>query len=46
LIDGLLNLHDQIRETPLGANREAQIRELESLALTATPTQNQKGLMR
>ena len=46
LIDALLKLHDQIRETPLGANREAQIRELESLALTAVPTQEQKGLMR
>ena len=46
LIDALLKLHDQIRETPLGANRKAQIQELEALALEAVPTQNQKGLMR
>lgn len=46
LIDALLKLHDQIRETPLGANRQAQIRELEALALEAVPTQHQKGLMR
>ena len=46
LIDALLKLHDQISDTPLGANRKQQIRDLENDALLATPTILQTGLMR
>lgn len=46
LIDALLKLHEQVADTKLGANRAAQIRELEAQALVATPTIAMKGLMR
>jgi NADH-quinone oxidoreductase subunit B len=46
LIDALLKIHDQIKETPLGSNRARQITELEQLALSAAPTSDMKGLMR
>ena len=46
LIDAILKLHDQIQDTKLGAHRQAEITELESAALTATPTIEMKGLLR
>ena len=46
LIDAILKLHDQIQHTKLGAHRRAEITELESAALTATPTIEMKGLLR
>ncbi|MEY2635044.1 MAG: hypothetical protein RIS75_984 [Actinomycetota bacterium] len=46
LIDAILELHDKIQKTKLGAHREAEITQLEEKALLATPTILQKGLMR
>jgi NADH-quinone oxidoreductase subunit B len=46
LIDALLKLHEQIKETPLGSNRARQISELEEQQLIAAPTSAMKGLMR
>jgi NADH-quinone oxidoreductase subunit B len=46
LIDAILKLHDNIQHGKLGANRVAQIEELELQALEATPTSAMKGLMR
>jgi NADH-quinone oxidoreductase subunit B len=45
LIDAILKLHDQIQHTKLGANRRAQIEELEEAGLNALPTSQMKGLM-
>ena len=46
LIDAVLKLHDKIQHTKLGVNRENEIAELETVALSATPTLAQKGLLR
>jgi NADH-quinone oxidoreductase subunit B len=46
LIDAILKLHDQVQHTKLGANRAAQIKELEGEALRALPTSEMKGLLR
>jgi NADH-quinone oxidoreductase subunit B len=46
LIDAILKLHDQVQHTKLGANRAAQIEELENSALKALPTSDLKGLLR
>jgi NADH-quinone oxidoreductase subunit B len=46
LIDAILKLHDQVQHTKLGANRLAQINELEEAGLNALPTSQMKGLMR
>ena len=46
LIDALLKLHDQIADTPLGANRARQISQLEEQALLAAPTSAMTGLLR
>jgi len=46
LIDAILKLHDQIQHSKLGANRLAQIAELEAEGLVALPTSAQKGLLR
>jgi NADH-quinone oxidoreductase subunit B len=46
LIDAILMLHDNIQHGKLGANRVAQIEELELEALQAVPTSAMKGLMR
>jgi NADH-quinone oxidoreductase subunit B len=46
LIDAILKLHDNIQHGKLGANRVAQVQELELEALQATPTSAMKGLMR
>ena len=46
LIDAILKLHDQVQHGKLGANRKAQIEELEANALRALPTSEMKGLLR
>jgi NADH-quinone oxidoreductase subunit B len=46
LLDAILKLHDQIQHTKLGANREAEVSQLEEQALQAVPTEQMKGLMR
>jgi NADH-quinone oxidoreductase subunit B len=46
LFDAILKLHDNIQHGKLGANRVAQIEELELEALQAVPTSAMKGLMR
>ncbi len=46
LIDAILEIHDKIQHTKLGAHREKEVVELEKEALLATPTILQKGLMR
>ena len=46
LIDAILKLHDQVQATKFGANRKAQIEELENSALTALPTSDMRGLLR
>ena len=45
LINAILELHEQIRRTPLGVNREAAARAAEEAALIATPTHQMKGLL-
>jgi NADH-quinone oxidoreductase subunit B len=46
LIDAILKLHDKVQHTPLGANRQAQIRELEAEGLVALPTSDMRGMLR
>jgi NADH-quinone oxidoreductase subunit B len=46
LIDAILKLHDQIQHEKLGANRLAEIKQDEKVALLSTPTSAMKGLMR
>jgi len=46
LFDAILKLHQQIQDTKLGAQRRAEIVELETVALTAPTTLELKGLMR
>jgi len=46
LIDAILKLHAKIGDTKLGSNREDEVRDLEAAALLATPTLDQKGLLR
>jgi NADH-quinone oxidoreductase subunit B len=46
LIDAILKLHDKVQAGKLGANRAAQIRELEAEGLVALPTSEMKGLLR
>jgi NADH-quinone oxidoreductase subunit B len=46
LMDAILEIHEKIQQTKLGAHREKEIVELEKQALVATPTILQKGLMR
>ncbi|MEY4322695.1 MAG: hypothetical protein RL410_476 [Actinomycetota bacterium] len=46
LMDAILEIHDKIQHTKLGAHRAAEVTQLEEVALTATPTILQKGLMR
>lgn len=46
LIDAILEIHDKIQNTKLGKNREKEIIEQEKIALDATPTILQKGLLR
>ena len=46
LIDAILKLHDKIQDTKLGANRRAEIVELESEALVTPSSLEMKGLLR
>ncbi|KRA93206.1 NADH dehydrogenase [Nocardioides sp. Root682] len=46
LIDAILKLHDKVQATPLGANRLAQIREMEAEGLVAVPTGDMRGMLR
>jgi NADH-quinone oxidoreductase subunit B len=46
LFDAILKLHDKIQDTKLGANRRAEVAELETIALSAPSTLEMKGLMR
>lgn len=45
LLHAILELHDQIKNEPLGVNREAAARAAEEAALAATPTHEMKGLL-
>jgi NADH-quinone oxidoreductase subunit B len=45
LLNAILELHEQIRNTPLGVNREEAARKAEEAALAATPTHQMKGLL-
>ncbi len=46
LLDAFIKLHEKIRATKLGVNRENEITQREQDALTATPTHAMKGLLR
>ncbi len=46
LLNAILALHEQVRQSPLGVNREAAVRAAEEAALAATPTSQMKGLLR
>ncbi len=46
LFDAILKLHDKIQHTKLGAQRRAEVSELETVALGAPTTLEMKGLMR
>jgi NADH-quinone oxidoreductase subunit B len=45
LLDAIIKLHDKIQSAPLGANRIAAEHAAESVALTAIPTSQMKGLL-
>ena len=46
LLDAILELHEKIKSTPLGVNRDRAEREQEELALTAVPGHQRRGLLR
>lgn len=46
LLNALLELQQQVRNTPMGANRREIAAAAEAAALRATPTSDQKGLLR
>jgi NADH-quinone oxidoreductase subunit B len=46
LINAIMELHEQVRHTPLGENRVAAARAAEAAALNAVPTIEMKGLLR
>src|SRR5690554_6832405 len=46
LINAILELHEQIKNAPLGANRVEMAQAAEAAALAATPTHQQIGLLR
>jgi NADH-quinone oxidoreductase subunit B len=46
LLNAILALHEQVRHSPLGVNREEAVRAAEEAALAATPTSQMKGLLR
>jgi NADH-quinone oxidoreductase subunit B len=46
LIDAIMKIHEKSRERKLGANRQAEITELEEAALVAPTTGEMKGLLR
>src|SRR5690606_10466810 len=45
LINAIMALHEQVKNEPLGVNREAAARAAEEAALAATPTHQMKGLL-
>jgi NADH-quinone oxidoreductase subunit B len=45
LMDAILKLHDQIKYSKLGINREEAAQAAEAAALAATPTHQMKGLL-
>ncbi|ACQ81472.1 NADH-quinone oxidoreductase, B subunit [Beutenbergia cavernae DSM 12333] len=45
LLNAILELHEQIRSEPLGANRAEAARAVEAAALRATPTHEMTGLL-
>ncbi|MFC4554464.1 NuoB/complex I 20 kDa subunit family protein [Georgenia faecalis] len=45
LLHAILELHEQVKNAPLGVNREAAVRAAEAAALAATPTHEMKGLL-
>lgn len=46
LINAILELHEQIKNEPLGKNRAEIVRKVEEAALRATPTSHMTGLLR
>lgn len=45
LLNAILELHEQVRNEPLGVNRAEAARRAEAAALAATPTHRMKGLL-
>ncbi len=45
LLHAILELHEQVRNSPLGVNRVAAAKAAEEAALRATPTSDMKGLL-
>ena len=45
LLHAILELHEQVKKSPLGARRDEIARRVEAAALAATPTHAQKGLL-
>jgi NADH-quinone oxidoreductase subunit B len=45
LMDAIIKLHEEIRNAPLGVNREQAARAAEQAALAAVPTIQMKGLL-
>ncbi|RPF27456.1 NADH-quinone oxidoreductase subunit B [Georgenia muralis] len=45
LLNAILALHEQVRNSPLGVNRVEAARKAEEAALAATPTHRMKGLL-
>ena len=45
LLHAILELHEQVRNSPLGVNRVEAARKAEEAALAATPTHRMKGLL-
>ena len=46
LLNAILTLHEQVRNEPLGVNRQEAARAAEEAAMMATPTSQMKGLLR
>ena len=46
LIDAMFKLREIVLKDPMGGHRAKVLADLEELALVATPTIEQKGLMR
>ena len=46
LLNALLELHNQVQNTPMGINRVEAAKAAEAAALAATPTSDMKGLLR
>ena len=46
LMDAIMKLHTKVQDIKMGANRQAEVTELERQALVATPSVEMKGLLR